>query len=230
MFVITKSVRAPGLDIRREWLRGAPYRHVVEAIARDMGDQARVNVLKYGEPGGAWPQLSGFNAQRAVGGKALKRLKARAGSLYGRDKNRAQLAAVQQENKAKRRKQKKRKERGEGASVPHDGYARRKALGKTPGHGKFGPDVRLRDTGSLFEGLDGQVKWTDHGATVSMIAHGAMRGRPSNNVLLRIHARGEGGMPKRNPAQDMGLFEARTEARFREWLGNAAKAANEGAK
>lgn len=227
MFVVTKRLHAPSAEMRQEAFRGGAYRAMVEAVARDMGDQARVNMVALGEPGGAWPQLSGFNAMRAVGGKALKTLKARAGSLYGRQRNQAKLAAVQGENRRRRRVQKERKERGEGASVPHAGYARRKALGKTPGRGKFGPDVRLRDTGSLFAGLDGHVKWEANQTLVSLISKGALRGRPSNNALLRIHANGEGRMPRRNPAEDMSLFETRTGVRFRDWLNAAAKAATE---
>ena len=225
MPVITKTVSTPTLQARIQTWRGTAWRNLVMQAAQDMGDAARANIIKHGEPGGDWPKLQGYNAHKATGGKALKTLRPRAGSLYGREANQGRLAAMLDANKAARARQKARKARGESkGSVNHDGYARQKALGKTPGHGKFGPDVRLRDTGSLFEGMDGDVRWDGNGAVIRLVSRGGGRGRPPNNTLLQFHARGMGNNPVRNPGLDMGLYEKRTALALRQFLANAARA------
>lgn len=225
--VITKRVVTPSQQDRIAAWRGPLWRKLVADTAQDMGDQARVNIIKHGEPGGDWAPLSGFNAHKKTGGKALKTLRSRAGSMYGRDANQARLADTLAANKDKAAKQRSRKARGENASTfNHDGYARQKARGKTPGHGKFGPDVRLRDTGSLFAGLDGEVRYEANAAVVRLVSRGRQGKRPPNNTLLRYHATGAGNLPVRNPGQDMGLFEKRTAQRLRAFLDAAKRSAD----
>lgn len=220
--VITKTVSTPSMQDRINTWRGPAWRALVMKAAQDMGDQARVNIIKHGEPGGDWPHLQGFNAHKATGSKALKNLRQRA-ILGGTGKD--NLRAALEANAAAKERRKQRKARGDAkAAINHDGYARRKALGKTPGRGTFGPDVRLRDTGSLFEGMDGEVRWEGNGAVVRLVSRGARAGRPSNNMLLQFHARGMGNNPVRNPGLDMGLYEKRVALALRQFLASAARA------
>ena len=101
----------------------------------------------------------------------------------------------------------------------HSGYAKAKALGNTPGAGKHGPDIRLRDTGDLYAALDGDVRKVADGWVVEATATGTSPGREITNAeLLAVHAEGKGHMPKRDPTEDMSAFEKRTAARIRSYI------------
>lgn len=101
----------------------------------------------------------------------------------------------------------------------HTGYAKRKDLGKTPGAGANGADIRLRDTGDLYAGLDGIAKPVTGGWVVEATATGTSSGRDiSNAELLAAHANGDGKLPKRDPTEDMSAFEKRTGARIKSYI------------
>lgn len=245
--VFTKRVVLTPPSVREAYWRGAPYLGLLDETRRDMGDQARVNVVRFGEPGGSWQHLQGFNANTNQS-RRINQLRARVASGgVGGVVARRKLAAAQREQARSARARAERKQvnatikqvegrkdagswtrqrqlsklRMRSLVLPHAGYARRKAAGKTPGHGKFGPDVRLRDTGSLFAGLDGDLKFTPTGALISLVSRGRNAGRPANQQLLEFHALGMGHNPVRNPAQDMTLFQARAQKRWRTFLSNA---------
>jgi len=106
---------------------------------------------------------------------------------------------------------------------PHSGYAKRKQDGKTPGHGQFGANIRLRDTGELYASVTGVVTKTPDGFRVEATALGAVSGRPDNATLLAIHAEGKDGMPKRDPTEDMSAFEKRVAARIQSYISKMLK-------
>jgi hypothetical protein len=168
-------------------------------LAQDMVEQARRNMLTQGGPGGDWPQLSGFRGA-SKGQKKKRRVDAKAVALReGGDTKKTKVS-------------------------PHTGYAQRKAEGKTPGAGKFGPDVRLRDTGELFASLAADVKKEPNRLTLSLTARGERDGI-SNADLLRAHADGEGNLPPRDPSENMQQFEKRADTRVAQHMKNVAKPA-----
>ena len=73
--VFRKSVVVVPPGVREAYWRGAPYLGLLRETSADMGDQARANVIAFGEPGGEWPQLQGFNANKDRG-REIKGLRA----------------------------------------------------------------------------------------------------------------------------------------------------------
>jgi hypothetical protein len=106
-------------------------------------------------------------------------------------------------------------------------YAKRKKDGQTPGQGK-NRYAMLRDTGSMYDGLAAVVglgTGNGIGATVELTSTGHGGGdRPSNAELLVIHAEGRGRVPRRDPTEDMTLFERRFEEELEKLLAEKERA------
>lgn len=279
---ITKVVKVPGEQVRAAYWRGQPWLRLIAALAEKMGDAARVNIIKHGEPSGDWPKLSGYNKanegkpthaqdkrtardesakaaelrdratwedeedrrrmlrEQAFGHESRARhanrrssQRSRGRSLRQQAKARAARAkqfatAAEYADTEEQRREAERSALSEAkqartlrltaGAMRHIGYARRKAMGKTPGRGKFGPDVRLRDTGNFFANMDGKQKFTSDGAIVRMVSRGMVPGRPANNDLLEIFIR-----QGRDPGEDMGLYEKQVARLVRVFLDNAPK-------
>lgn len=107
---------------------------------------------------------------------------------------------------------------------PHSGYAKQKAEGKTPGRGKYSVNALLRDTGSMYDGLTAVVTVGRGFATIELTSVGQEGSRPSNAELLVIHAEGRGRVPKRDPTEDMALFERRFEEELEKLLAEKERA------
>ena len=209
---IQRLVTVPGVAAREQYWRGREYQRLVEDVAKDMGDQARLNITKLGEPGGPWAQLSGFNAA------TRKAITARAAiSPDAWDVARKRMLMERRRLKAR---QSAAADAG-GTLSPHSGYAKAKAEGRTPGAGKHGADVRLRDTDSMFDGMDGDTHDLPDGVVIKLVSRGTDASGVLNADKLKWHLTGTATMPARNPAADMALFEKRTKDRIREFLRNA---------
>lgn len=106
-------------------------------------------------------------------------------------------------------------EGGPGGKWPplSEAYARRKDAGQTPGKGKHGGAIRLRDTGSMFDGIKGVVRQKGKSVVVGIVSEGSLPGRPTNTELLTIHAKGD-GVPRRDPTREMSTFLQRFKERI----------------
>lgn len=198
-------VNVPKLKDIEDRLKGPRFRRFLENVATDMGKQAALNVTKDGKPGGAYKQLSGFNAntQKAKG----ERVKAKA--------MRSGMSAGEARGLAKEEARKERAARKAHPQSKHLGYAREKEKKRDKGEYRHGPGERLMATGTLRESFDGEIA----GNRVELVARGNNPGGPTNQELLEWHATGQGNLPVRNPASDMSNFIARTERRWRDLLG-----------
>lgn len=190
--------------VERHWT-GATWRAFIQECAQAMGDAARINILELGGPGGEWPQLSGFQSQtpRLTGA-------AKSAEKTNRTKTLPFMAAKEQRTSSSeigRRIRARRFAGQQGVPSVHSGYAKRKALGKTPGKGLHGPEDRLLDTGALFASLQGKARFGANEATITLVAVGRSGRRPTNAKLLEWHAFGTARMPARNPAQKMEHYE-----------------------
>lgn len=85
-------------------------------------------------------------------------------------------------------------------------YAKAKDAGRTPGKGKHSGAIRLRDTGSMFDGIKGVVRQSGKSVVVGIVSEGSLPGRPNNTELLTMHAEGQGSLPRRDPRKDMSTF------------------------
>lgn len=85
-------------------------------------------------------------------------------------------------------------------------YAKAKDAGRTPGKGRHGGTIRLRDTGSMFDGIKGVVRQRGNSVVVGIVSEGSLAGRPTNTELLTMHAQGQGSLPRRDPRTDMKVF------------------------
>ena len=101
-------------------------------------------------------------------------------------------------------------------------YAKRKKDGHTPGRGSYGYAM-LRDTGTLYDALVGNVVRKANGMWLYLDAEGSRSapggGTISNADLLRWHHKGAGNLPRRSVAADMRLFEARFAMELGRYLG-----------
>lgn len=189
----------------------AAVKAMCEELAKDMADQVRANIVRFGKPGGdgGWPPLSGYNqAAIATHQRAAKAHKAAAGRTEGEQSKKHREQAKKHRKTVKNLKAKQ--------ASKHSGYARAKELGETPGHGKFKASDLLRDTEALFASLAGKVIGTATAIIVRLVAEGTAPTRSiSNQRLLEIHSFGEGNMPKRDPTQKMDNFEKRFAARLK---------------
>lgn len=101
-------------------------------------------------------------------------------------------------------------------------YAARKKAGKTPGRGSYNYAM-LRDTGTLYDSLVGNVVRRSNGMWLYLDAEGTRSapggGTIRNADLLRWHHEGKGNLPRRSVAADMRLFEARFAMELGRYLG-----------
>lgn len=213
MFTVKVKTSGPSRERVDQHWKGSTFKDLLQFISRRMGDQARVNIIKFGGPGGKWKRLSGFNAAT----NRKDRIPAK-----GTDADAAvrRVAAI------------RKGVRGKGPSTARDslrylvhlGYARRKARGSTPGAGKYGPNVVLRDTGEMAANMTGKIRVVPGAVFVTMVSDGQEPGRDiSNNDLFIAHATGAGNLPVRNPAEDMAFFEAEANAAAQLFMEKAPK-------
>lgn len=231
-FEVTRTFRGPSVADRLAYIKGAAGKAMAKDVADEMGDQLRLNILRFGEPGtnSKWAQLSGFNANTQGKKHNIKEAKARVAKSYGARGAMRHLAAAQARAKMLRLKRAKAKAAGTQMS-PHEGYAKRKSLGKTPGKGRHGAGVRLRDSDSMFNGMGGQIIWLNDGFKVRAVSKGVGPGRNiDNDRLFRIHAQGNRTLPKRNPAEDMTMFAKRAQSIRRAFLAGMTGAVKGGGR
>lgn len=199
------TVNVPKLKDIEDRLKGPRFKKFLKEVATDMGKQAALNITKDGKPGGAYKQLSGFNAntQKAK----IEGVKAKA--------MRSGMSAGEARGLAKEEARKERASRKAQRQSNHLGYAREKEQKRNKGEYRHGPGERLMATGTLRESMDGEIV----GNRVALVARGNNPGGPTNQELLEWHATGQGNLPVRNPANDMSNFEARVERRWHDLLG-----------
>lgn len=200
--VVKAKVRVPSVKEIESRVKGAKFKKLLDDIAKDMGDQARINIRKFGAPGGKWPQLSGFNGN-SVDAK-IGRIKDRA-MRSGMSAGEARALAAEEARKERAARRKKKVTR-------HIGYAREKERDRDKGKIPYGPADRLTRTGTLRAAMDGEVILER--ARVEMVARGDHGDGMSNQELFVAHATGEGNLPVRNPAEDMTNFLERTRRRI----------------
>lgn len=177
-------------------------------LGKDMADQVRANMVRFGKPGGdgGWPPLSGYGqGSKSSHARAAKAHTAAAKRTDGEQRQSHRLEAAKHRAAAK-------------ASVSrHAGYARQKEMGSTPGHGTFKANDLLRDTGALFASIAARVVERAGAVVISLIAEGSAAGRSiTNQRLLEVHSLGEGDMPQRDPTQKMDNYEKRVRRRVEE--------------
>lgn len=191
--VVKVKVGVPSAKELEDRLKGAKFRKFLDDVAKDMGDQARVNIRKFGAPGGRWPTLSGFN-ERVQRKKAAKAAIKDGGDTAGN----------------------RRRAKTDTKFSKHSGYAREKERDRDAGRIPYGPADRLVRTGTLRESMAGVVMLDRN--RVEMIALGDHGDGMTNQELFVAHATGEGNLPVRNPAEDMNNFLERTKRRLRDLL------------
>ena len=214
--VVEMRNNLPTSDELRDLFQGAGWRALLEQIGSAMADQVRRNMLVQGGAGptGDFALLSGWNAgQNSNANKKYQRRLREIQQGYGTAADLADL--------------KRMKSKGHQSSR-HAGYAERKAAGKTPGRGKFGADVRLRDTGELYASIRGVPVIEANSSRVELHAEGGLPGRPTNEELLKHHALGEGNLPVRDPTENMEQFEKAAGMKFQRYLIEALKSKRRG--
>jgi hypothetical protein len=188
----------------------AALKALCEELGKDMADQVRANMVRFGKPGGdgGWPPLSGYNqGGKAAHTRAAKAHTAASKRTEGEQRQSHRLEAAKHRKAAK-----------DGVSR-HAGYARQKEAGRTPGNGTFKATDLLRDTGALFASLAASVVERAGAIVISLIAEGTGTGRSiTNQRLLEVHTLGEGNMPQRDSTQKMTNYEKRIERRVRDLM------------
>lgn len=169
----------------RKLLKGPKMDATVKRIADDMVAQVRLNIQDHGEPGGDWPQLSGFN-ERVQQRKDLKEAK-----KVG--------LKVPTPRKTVASKSK------------HLGYARQKEVDVALGRASHGPGTRLRATEGLTRSLRAVIKRMANRIRITLRAEGKNQDGTDYEVILMANAKGTARIPARDPSLDMKDFAARAE-------------------
>ena len=60
MFTAKVKVTGPTRERVAQHWKGSTFKDILKFFSRRMGDQARVNIIKFGGPGGKWERLQGW--------------------------------------------------------------------------------------------------------------------------------------------------------------------------
>lgn len=192
-------------EARLRQVFGPQFDAFMRSVADDLRQTVRREMRRRGDPAGDWPQLSGYQ-RRAQARRTLRALK-----------NADALGAIGGSRRGVLKRQ-------AGRDSPHTAYARRKHEKKTPGRGKFGPGIKLRDTGALIASANGVVIHEGNDVVIRLVFDDTAPGRTiSNEDLARVHFTGEGNMPKRSAVEDMSFWEEKVGRRIAEWVAERLK-------
>jgi hypothetical protein len=205
MITIKATIRGkPFASTLRERLHGAAMDAFIKEVQQDMVEQVRRNITTQGGPGGAWPQLSGFNqarSERKAAKTTIRGLRTAGLGLGDLDADRARELRRQA-----------------GSTSRHAGYAAQKEAGVAAGRLRFGAAERLRATGGLVAALVARVTRFAYRTVIALGADGnAPNGTPYDVVLL-ANAKGTATIPARDPTTNMAQFEKRVGVRLRRLL------------
>lgn len=200
MISVTTSTTGPTVTQVRSALEGARWNSLMRDIGLDLVQSVRKQFRVRGDPAGSWPALSGY--RRPSRSRA----------------NMQTLGALRDAGATELVGKKRLRELNQGS--PHSGYARRKHEGKTPGRGRYGPGVKLRDTGALIESTNAKVTNANGNTTISLVFDGTAPGRSiSNEALADAHFNGRGNLPRRSPLDDMTKqWEEKSGQRIANWV------------